>query len=60
MNMNLNSIYIGAGVLEDKVTDVIQAAYQASHHQFLAQSITINNGRKINKDFKFGCMIKCY
>lgn len=57
MNMNINSIYTGAGVLEDKVTDVIQAAYQASHHQFLAQSLTISNGRKINKDFKFGCMI---
>lgn len=57
MNMNLQSIYTGAGVLPDKVEDTLQAAYTASHHQFLASAHAVKAGKEINPDFKIGCMI---
>lgn len=57
MNMNLNSIYTGAGVLADKVDNVLEAAYQASHHQFLASALAVKAGRQIMPNAKIGCMI---
>lgn len=57
MNMNLNSIYTGAGVLPDKVDNVEEAAYQASHHQFLASALAVKAAREIVPDAKIGCMI---
>lgn len=57
MNMNLNSIYTGAGVLADKVDNVLEAAYQASHHQFLASALAVKAGREIIPNAKIGCMI---
>lgn len=57
MNMNLNSLYTGAGVLEDLVDDKLQAAYQASHHQFLASALAVKAGRGICPEAKIGCMI---
>lgn len=57
MNMNLNSIYTGAGVLADKVDNVLEAAYQASHHQFLASALAVKAGRQIIPNAKIGCMI---
>lgn len=57
MNMNLNSLYTGAGILEDLVDDKLQAAYQASHHQFLASALAVKAARKICPNAKIGCMI---
>src|SRR5699024_9600202 len=57
MNMNLTSAYTGAGILQDTVEDVRQAAYQATHHQFLASAKAVKIGKEINPDFKIGCMI---
>ena len=58
MNMNLQSIYTGAGVLPDTVADnKLQAAYTASHHQFLASALAVKKGKEINPDFEIGCMI---
>lgn len=57
MNMNLNSLYTGAGVLEDKVENVEQAAYQASHHQFLASALAVKACHEIIPQAKIGCMI---
>ena len=57
MNMNLTSLYTGGGVLVDKVNDVTTAAYQATHHQFLASSLTIKRAREIDPSMKIGCMI---
>ncbi|MCE7792317.1 family 1 glycosylhydrolase [Salipaludibacillus sp. CUR1] len=57
MNMNLNSLYTGAGVLADKVENSLQAAYQASHHQFLASALAVKAAREISPDAKIGCMI---
>lgn len=57
MNMNLNSLYTGAGILEDLVDDKLQAAYQASHHQFLASALAVKAGKEICPEAKIGCMI---
>ena len=57
MNMNLNSLYTGAGILEDLVDHKLQAAYQASHHQFLASALTVKAAKEIIPDVQIGCMI---
>jgi len=57
MNMNLNSLYTGAGTLEDKVDNVEEAAYQASHHQFLASALAVKLSHEMMPDAKIGCMI---
>ena len=58
MNMNLNSLYTGAGVLEDLLEgSALEAAYQASHHQFLASALAVKEIRTIIPDAKIGCMI---
>lgn len=57
MNMNLNSLYTGAGVLADLVDNPLQAAYQASHHQFLASALAVKAARHIIPNAKVGCMI---
>lgn len=57
MNMNLNSLYTGAGSFADKVDNVEQAAYQASHHQFVASSLAVKEFRDIVPNGKIGCMI---
>lgn len=57
MNMNLNSLYTGAGVLEDLVDDPLQAAYQASHNQFVASALAVKAAHEIIPDCQVGCMI---
>ncbi|WP_326717311.1 glycoside hydrolase family 1 protein [Vagococcus jeotgali] len=59
MNMNLNSLYTGAGVLEDLILpeDRLQATYQASHHQFLASALAVKAAKEIMPDAQIGCMI---
>lgn len=57
MNMNLNSLYTGAGVLADLVDDPLQASYQASHHQFLASALAVKAMKEIIPEGKIGCMI---
>ncbi|WP_302329640.1 glycoside hydrolase family 1 protein [Bacillus altitudinis] len=57
MNMNLNSLYTGAGILEDLVDHKLQAAYQASHHQFIASALTVKAAKEIIPHAQIGCMI---
>ncbi|MGE8136681.1 glycoside hydrolase family 1 protein [Bacillus safensis] len=57
MNMNLNSLYTGAGILEDLVDHKLQTAYQASHHQFVASALTVKAAKEIIPDVQIGCMI---
>lgn len=57
MNMNLNSLYTGAGVLADLVGNKLQATYQSSHHQFLASALAVKAAKEIVPDVKVGCMI---
>ncbi|MDR2225843.1 MAG: glycoside hydrolase family 1 protein [Providencia sp.] len=57
MNMNLNSLYTGAGTLPDTVKNVEEAAYQASHNQFVASALSIKLGKEMMPNAKIGCMI---
>lgn len=59
MNMNLTSVYTGAGVLMDR-TDrpEREAAYQATHHQFVASALAVAAAREIlPADARIGAMI---
>ncbi|MBO0475741.1 glycoside hydrolase family 1 protein [Vagococcus sp. DIV0080] len=56
--------YLEAGMLVDDSgtfnnmeVDSTQLRYQALHHQFIASAKVVQLGKKINPDFKFGCMI---
>ncbi|MGZ0066957.1 glycoside hydrolase family 1 protein [Microbacterium arborescens] len=58
MNMNLTSVYTGAGVFPDRVAGrELQAAYQATHHQFLAAAKVVAMGHEMMPDAQIGCMI---
>ena len=59
MNMNLNSLYTGAGILEDLIDPEkkLEVTYQASHHQFLASALAVKAAREIMPEAKVGCMI---
>ena len=57
MNMNLTSIYTGAGVLADEMENPKAVAYQASHHQFIASALAVGQCHKIIPDAQIGCMI---
>ena len=57
MNMNLNSLYTGAGAQIDRVDNVLQATYQASHHQFLASAIVVKLAHEMMPQAQIGCMI---
>lgn len=59
MNMNLTSVYTGAGVLLDR-TDrpAREVAYQATHHQFVASALAVAAAREIlPEDAMIGAMI---
>ncbi|MCW5950690.1 MAG: glycoside hydrolase family 1 protein [Propionibacteriaceae bacterium] len=59
MNMNLVSVYTGAGVLIERTDRPRrEVAFQASHHQFLASALAVKAGHEIlPSDAKIGCMI---
>ncbi|MFW7433424.1 glycoside hydrolase family 1 protein [Vagococcus carniphilus] len=59
MNMNLNSLYTGAGILEDLIDPEkkLEVTYQASHHQFLASALAVKAAREIMPEAQVGCMI---
>lgn len=59
MNMNLTSVYTGAGVVMDR-TDrpEREVAYQATHHQFLGSALAVRAGKEIlPPDARIGTMI---
>ncbi|MDN6731029.1 MAG: glycoside hydrolase family 1 protein [Atopostipes suicloacalis] len=57
INMSLNSLYTGAGILEDTVEDPVEAAYNAIHHQFVASAKAVSLAHKIMPEAKIGAMI---
>lgn len=57
INMSLNSLYTGAGTLEDTVENPTEAAYNAIHNQFVASAKTVTLAREIIPNAKIGCMI---
>lgn len=58
MNMMLTSLYTGGGILADQIKDgEEQAAYQATHHQFVASALAVKSGREQMPNARIGCMI---
>lgn len=57
MNMIMHIPYIGGGLTFKSNENRLQKKYQATHHQLLANALTVKIGKEINKDFKFGCML---
>ncbi len=53
MRVSLSSL----GIVKDTVTNLEQKKYQAIHNKFVACAKIKEIGRKINKNFKFGCML---
>lgn len=51
-----HSTFFNLGLFDDE-ENYLEKSYQAYHHQFIANAKTIEYGRKINKDIKFGTMI---
>lgn len=57
INMMLSSPYVGGGILYDQVPDLLQAEYQALHHQFIASAITSKYLHETAPNCLVGCMI---
>ncbi|MFD2701916.1 glycoside hydrolase family 1 protein [Paenibacillus shunpengii] len=57
INTTIIEPFTGGGIVEDRVDNVMQASYQALHHQFVASSAVTKLAREINPEFKIGCML---
>lgn len=57
MNMTMHIPFIGAGITFTSTENTLEKKYQSAHHQLVANAKTIEVGRKITPDFKFGCMM---
>lgn len=57
MNMILHIPYIGGGLVFEHGENILQRKYRGAHHQLLANAKVIEIGKKINPNFKFGCML---
>src|SRR5699024_5308961 len=57
MNMTMHIPFIGAGLTFSSDENRLEKKYQAAHHQLLANSKTIEIGRKMNPNYQFGCMM---
>lgn len=57
INMSLQSIYTGAGILDDTIENRLQEAYQAIHHQFVASALAVKAAREVAPNVMIGCMI---
>ncbi|WP_207871880.1 6-phospho-beta-glucosidase [Enterococcus sp. DIV2402] len=59
----INALFISsapwhmAGILYQENEDKVNTMLQAAHHQLVASALTIIEGKKINPDFQFGCML---
>ena len=49
--------YLSGGILADKTDNLLQAQYQAAHHQFLASALAVKACHEIIPDAKIGCML---
>ncbi|MCM3784808.1 6-phospho-beta-glucosidase [Neobacillus mesonae] len=57
INTTIIEPFTGGGIVEDRVDNVMQASYQALHHQFVASSTVTKLAREINSEFQIGCML---
>ncbi|MBP2058816.1 6-phospho-beta-glucosidase [Lactobacillus colini] len=59
----INSLFISdqpwhmAGIIYKKGENKADTMLQAAHHQLLASALTVIEGKKINPNFKIGCML---
>lgn len=57
INMVLHIPALGGGIVFRENENQEQVKYQAAHYQLLASAKAIEIGRRINPNFKFGCML---
>ena len=57
INMILHLPFIGGGLYIEDVENEDQIKYQAAHHQLVASALATKLARKINPEFKIGCML---
>ncbi len=63
INMIMHLPFMGAGIRFESGEDPKKVQYQAAHHELVASALVTNQARKINPDFKIGCMLaagSCY
>ncbi|MGM0113754.1 6-phospho-beta-glucosidase [Enterococcus sp. DIV0187] len=59
----INALFISkqpwhmAGILYQEGENKVNTMLQAAHHQLVASALTVIEGKKINPDFQFGCML---
>ncbi|EOH91203.1 hypothetical protein I588_05098 [Enterococcus pallens ATCC BAA-351] len=59
----INALFISsqpwhmAGIIYQENEDRVKTMLQAAHHQLLASALTVIEGKKINPNFQFGCML---
>ena len=49
--------YLSGGLLADKTDNMLQAQYQAAHHQFIASALTVKACHEMLPDAQIGCML---
>lgn len=49
--------YLSGGILADGIDNLLEAQYQAAHHQFVASALTVKKCREIDPEAKVGCML---
>ncbi len=57
INMLLHLPFIGAGLVFEEGEDQETVKYQAAHHQLVASAKATEIARRINPEFKIGCML---
>lgn len=57
INMILHGSFLAAGLVFEEGEDETAVKYQAAHHQLIASAKATMLARKINPDFKIGCML---
>ena len=57
INMLLHLPFMGAGLLFEEGDDVLSIKYQAAHHQLVASALATKIAKRINPNFKIGCML---
>lgn len=49
--------YLSGGILADGIDNLLQAQYQAAHHQFIASALVVQKCHELIPDAKIGCML---
>ncbi|WP_411346609.1 glycoside hydrolase family 1 protein [Paenibacillus sp. WLX1005] len=57
INTTIIEPFTGGGIVGDREDNVMQASYQALHHQFVASALVTKAARDINPNVQIGCML---